>query len=106
MSRLVTTDVRTGDDRARAICQKRPQRSLDQPRWLSVPPLPTMMFQLTGLLFPIVRRNLKGKGSVCPNAERPLRPRQAQQVIKHAVLALSRAPVRRHSLLNQGSTPG
>jgi hypothetical protein len=27
------------------ICQKRPQRSLHQPHWLSAPPLPTIAFQ-------------------------------------------------------------
>src|SRR6202040_4011080 len=27
------------------ICQERPQRSLHQPHWLSVPPLPTIAFQ-------------------------------------------------------------
>jgi len=27
------------------ICQERPQRSLHQPHWLSLPPLPTIAFQ-------------------------------------------------------------
>jgi hypothetical protein len=27
------------------ICQDRPQRSLHQPHWLSLPPLPTIGFQ-------------------------------------------------------------
>src|SRR5713101_1026392 len=48
------------------ICQERPQRSLHQPHWLSMPPIADDRVPVTVRLFLILRRDLEGKGLGVP----------------------------------------